>query len=264
MMTDIAPPRGAIGLGITLLQVAVTLTTYNAERTNPMEYSKFATIKEGKLKNPVHSKLGMFIIYAPATIAAYLYAFSNVLQNTSPAASLLFVHFLKRTLEVLCLHKYSGNMEYQSAFSIATIYVLYTMLISTFAVRFGQNDETWITVGYGLFVIGIVGNFYHHYLLASLRSSSKNNNDFKVGEKKTYHAPVGGAFALVAAPHYLFELIMWLGIACVAQQVNAFLVLAGMTSYLLARGKNTNDYYFSKFDKDEWPPTRKAVIPYLL
>jgi maltodextrin utilization protein YvdJ len=60
------------------------------------------------------------------------------------------------------------------------------------------------------------------------------------------------------------NLIMWLGIACVAQQANAFLVLAGMTSYLLARGKNTNDYYLAEFDKDEWPPTRKAVIPYLL
>jgi very-long-chain enoyl-CoA reductase len=170
MMADVVPPRGAIGMGITLLQVAVTLTTYSAERTNPMEYSKFASIKEGKLKHPIPSKLGMFIIYAPATVIAYLYAFAGAFQNTSPAATLLFVHFLKRTLEVLCLHKYSGNMESQSAFSIATIYVLYTMLISTFAVRSGQSNETWISIGYGFFVIGILGNFYHHYLLASLSS----------------------------------------------------------------------------------------------
>ena len=101
MMTDVVLPKGPIGMGITLLQVVVALTAYNAERTNPMEYSKFASIKEGKLNNPIPSKLGMFIIYAPATIAAFLHTFAGVFQHTSPAASLLFVHFFKRTLEAL-------------------------------------------------------------------------------------------------------------------------------------------------------------------
>ena len=95
-------------------------------------------------------------------------------------------------------------MESQNAFSIAIVYVLYTILIATFAVRSGQNDETWISLGYGFFVVGIVGNFYHHYLLASLRRSITFNDDCVVGEQERYHAPVGGGFAFVAAPHYFF------------------------------------------------------------
>eukprot|EP00555_Chaetoceros_dichaeta_P007428 CAMPEP_0198270584 /NCGR_PEP_ID=MMETSP1447-20131203/45615_1 /TAXON_ID=420782 /ORGANISM="Chaetoceros dichaeta, Strain CCMP1751" /LENGTH=66 /DNA_ID=CAMNT_0043962685 /DNA_START=94 /DNA_END=291 /DNA_ORIENTATION=+ len=62
-------------------------------------------------------------------------------------------------------------------------------------------------VGTGLFAVGIIGNFYHHYLLATLRSSGDSQS------KKRYVAPNGGLFDYVAAPHYLFELILWLGIS---------------------------------------------------
>jgi hypothetical protein len=254
LITAIATPTGAFSIGITLLQAAMVCVTYNGERTNPMEYSKFASIKEDKLKNPIPSKLGMLIIYAPATLVASLYAFSDHFPS-SLVAPLIFLHFLKRTLETLGLHKYSGKMEAQNGCIIGTSYVLYTMLISSYAVPLGANDEAWSTLGYAFFIVGIVGNFYHHVLLASLRKDSSNK-----GEKR-YQPPVGGAFSLVATPHFFFELLVWLGIACVAQQVHAFLVLAAMTSYLTARAKNTNEYYFVKFGKDEWPRSRKAIVP---
>jgi very-long-chain enoyl-CoA reductase len=76
-----------------------------------------------------------------------------------------------------------------------------------------------------------------------------------------YLPPVGGLFPQVAAPHYLFELVAWFGIACVAQQVNAFLVFGTMAAYLTARALNTNDFYKSKFGPEEWPRTKKALIP---
>ena len=66
--------------------------------------------------------------------------------------------------------------------------------------------------------VGELGNLYHHQILASLRG---NNGDTK------YVPPSGGLFDLVAAPHYLFELIAWWGIGIVAVRphMNCFTLL---------------------------------------
>ena len=104
-----------------------------------------------------------------------------------------------------------------------------------------------------LFALGSLGNFYHHYLLASLRSNKS------VG--KRYLPPRGGLFEYVAAPHYFFELIAWAGIAIVSQELTGYLNLVSMFGYLFARSKNQNDWNKSKFDEKEWPASRKNLIP---
>jgi very-long-chain enoyl-CoA reductase len=65
----------------------------------------------------------------------------------------------------------------------------------------------------------------------------------------------------VAAPHYLFELLAWLGICLVAQQANVMLVFASMTSYLCGRAKATNKFNMETFTDKEWPRSRKAILP---
>ena len=109
----------------------------------------------------------------------------------------------------------------------------------------------------GLFAVGLSGNFYHHYILATLRGSSSES------DIKKYVAPRGGLFNYVAAPHYFFELIGWLGVAVVAQQLNAFLVFTSMTSYLSGRAVNQNMWNRKKFEADEWPESRKNLVPFL-
>jgi hypothetical protein len=106
----------------------------------------------------------------------------------------------------------------------------------------------------------MAGNLYHHYLLANLRSG---NDSKKTDGEKKYVAPKGGLFNYVAAPHYFFELLGWLGIAVVAQQMNAYLVFAGMTSYLSGRACSQNEWNRSKFSEADWPASRKNVIPFI-
>ena len=104
--------------------------------------------------------------------------------------------------------------------------------------------------------MGICGNFYHHYLLASLR---KNNG----GATKRYVAPRGGLFEFVAAPHYLFELFGWFGIAVAANHLNAYLVFGSMCSYLAGRSVSQNKWNKKVFSKTEWPSSRKNVVPFI-
>lgn len=110
-----------------------------------------------------------------------------------------------------------------------------------------------------LFLIGEIGNFYHHYLLAQLRTSKLNPKM----EGKKYIAPRGGLFQFVAAPHYLFELLAWYGIALISEHSNAFLVAISMTSYLSGRAKAQNEWNRSKFTKIEWPTSRHNIVPFL-
>jgi 3-oxo-5-alpha-steroid 4-dehydrogenase len=254
-------PIGIIGWSLPLMMAAPMI--YLSERSQPMHYSKFASIKENELKFPLSSKLGMLIIYLPALLASTA-CLCSIFESSMPVKTLMFVHFLKRTLEVLFLHNYSGKMETMNAISIGFMYTVYSCLILSTADPVVENNCMWMIFGYITFTIGLVGNFYHHVLLTRLRRTNASIDITSTDLKMRYQAPIGGGFSFVASPHYSFELLIWFGIACVSQSIVAFMVVSCMTSYLLARGKNTNDFYHSRFDQAQWPDTRKALIPFLI
>lgn len=255
----IAPPPGPFCTLVAGLQCLVIATSYGQETTNPFEYSKFASGK--KLNDLIPTRDGMFRIYVPATIAAalitvYQYYFLDGTDAFSLAAPFLFIHFFKRSFEVAFVHHYSGTMPRQNGNAIGLMYASWTILVALTATPHATiQSEVMFHIGLLLFVMGEVGNGYHHYLLRRLRREKRNGDD------KRYVPPVGGMFGHVAAPHYLFELVAWYGIACVAQQTHAFLTAGGMTSYLAGRAVVTNRWYMDTFTDREWSRTKKALVP---
>jgi steroid 5-alpha reductase family enzyme len=107
---------------------------------------------------------------------------------------------------VLFVHKYSGGTVLDSVISISLGY-----FVSTASMIYAQTltrriSEPPFDLKYPrilLFFIGISGNFYHHYLLSKLRGE---------GERE-YRIPKGGLFELVICPHYLFEIMGFLGVS---------------------------------------------------
>lgn len=263
-MTLSLPPivPGYAGAAMTALQVMVVLMNFSNEK-NPetrTPYSKFAvqttSKQERKSERSVSSRTGMLIIYAPAFILGTLVCsgtFTAVLPSTSPAAALCLVQFAKRVLEVLFLHKYSGNVGLSTSSMIGTYYALTTLLVCS--VGEPNPPDALFKVGVALFTTGLLGNLYHHSLLASLRSSGS-------GSTKKYVVPQGGLFDFVAAPHYFFELVGWLGIAVVAHHTNAYLVFASMSTYLSGRAVSQNQWNREKFP-EEWPSSRKNLVPFV-
>ena len=106
-------------------------------------------------------------------------------------------------------------------------------------------------IGVALFLVGIGGNFYHHFLLSKLRSK---------GEKQ-YKIPQDGLFSLVICPHYLFEIIGFWGISCISQTVFSVSVGLSTTFYLMGRSYATRRWYQSKFE--DFPKDVKALIPFI-
>jgi very-long-chain enoyl-CoA reductase len=103
----------------------------------------------------------------------------------------------------------------------------------------------------GVFLVGESLNFTHHKILADLRPVSME-----------YVIPRGGLFGAVACPHYLFELVSWLGLCLIFRHVSMFLFFSAMAIYLLIRSLQTLAWYRARFP--DFPPHRKAILPFIL
>ena len=215
--------------------------------------------------NNISSRNGMLIIYGPAAI----YCLSNLPKALAISMDhadrpfligiMLVIHFLKRTLETLFLHKYSGGTDLATSISIGIYYTLVSIIISSFLVQvpISLYDRNLCSLGIACFLIGQIGNLYHHYILATLRK----DDDVRDKGLKAYKIPSGGFFNLVTMPHYLFELISWFGIALCSQQINCYLVFFSMLSYLAGRSAATNEWY--KRNIKDYPNNRKNLVPFL-
>lgn len=227
---------------------------------NNAGYSKFA---DPKKKFKVPSRTGMLLLYSPALVVSlgYLKSAVSIHEKTNGretvTAGLLALHFGKRVWECLFLHDYSGTMDGDFLVPISASYALTATLVAHQQLQVTEYSHPvsgpLFGLGVGMAIVGQLGNFYHHFLLAKSRKSGRGT--------KHYVIPTGGLFSLVTMPHYFFELVAWLGLACVTQQLNAFLTVADMTSYLAGRSVATTRWYKSRFA--DYPPERKNLIPFL-
>ncbi|CAN6165206.1 unnamed protein product [Urochloa humidicola] len=241
-------------------------------RGTHMAYSKFwhvvAAGAGGNNKNRsggggalLKGRDGMLVAYTPALLAAAA-SFAVPGAVDGPRAQILSaalaVHFLKRVLEVLFVHRYSGSMPLDTAVTIGTSYLLSTAtMIYTQHLSHDLPDPPvdLLYPGVAVFTVGIAGNFYHHYLLSRLRSDNG-------GGDKGYKIPRGGLFEFVTCPHYLFEIIGFFGFAMISQTVYALAVATGTAAYLAGRSCATRKWYQSKFE--EFPARIKALVPFVL
>jgi len=224
-------------------------------------YSKFADVGAAF---KVHSRLGMVLLYSPALVVSLAYLKDSPTSGNGRerlTAFLLSIHFGKRVLESMLLHRYSGTMNGDFLLPISTSYALTAALVAhqqrQVASYAGNSASQWMLLaGIGLNAMGQLGNFYHHWLLAAMRP----NNGGTEGSSK-YVIPSGGMFKYVNTPHYFFELVAWLGIAFVTQHLNSFFVVGDMLSYLSGRSIATTRWYNAKFEN--YPAERKNLIPFI-
>ncbi|KAL1815862.1 hypothetical protein DCAR_0520197 [Daucus carota subsp. sativus] len=257
----IYPPQPSLIL--TIISAIEVLVLCNAgfmeTKGTHMQYSKFwssSTTANGSDDRRISSRVGMLIFYTPALFAGVLglILFPGESLRFYLVAASLVVHFLKRDIEVLFVHKFSGSSSLDHSIIIATSYFVITAgtIYGQYLSRGLPEPSTDLTfAGVAIFLIGITGNFYHHYILSNLR---------KEGEKQ-YKIPRGGLFGLVICPHYAFELLGFVGICLISQTIYPFLFLLGMSGYLVGRSYATKKWYISKFE--DFPKDVKALIPFV-
>jgi len=277
------PAWTATNIGITSLQVLSACTSGIGEANGDNAgYSKFA---DATATWNVPSRVGMFIIYIAGLLVSMWVIPSAESPRTIMIAWMLFGHYLKREVEVMCVHKwaitihadnpsmvvieclvvrYSGQIHLPSSCMISVAYGLAALGVSHFTEdaeqqlrmasrhREQQQLDSMDVVAAVLYVIGQLGNGYHHMLLASLRSD----------KTKGYVLPCKGLFPLVACPHYFFELVSWAGVALGSRSLFGYLNLASMIHYLAGRSFATSRWYRTKFGSD-YPAERRNIVPFV-
>lgn len=189
-------------------------------------------------------------------------------------ALLLSLHFAKRELEVFFLHRYSGGIPLPTAAMISTVYTITSSQylyfareasLSGFYATAGARAADAGALGVALFFVGQAGNWWHHKLLADLRgggdSGAGGDRADKGAKKASYLVPRGGLFPLVAAPHYLFEIVAWAGLALATQTVVPLVACVGMASYLAGRSAATQRWNEARIPG--YPRERKRLLPFV-
>ncbi|XVF82669.1 hypothetical protein PTKIN_Ptkin16aG0067000 [Pterospermum kingtungense] len=220
-----------------------------------LKYSKFFNVSS-PTSFKVASRVGMFMFYAPSFFVSFasFWIFPHGDFRFLLLKSATTIHFFKRLLEVLFVHKFSGEMGLDTMIIVMVLYFTHTSAMIYTQLLTQGLPEPPIDLKYPgivLFLIGISGNFYHHFLLSKLRA--KGVKDYKI--------PRGGLFELVVCPHYLFEIIEFLGIGMISQTLYSFCAALGSAFYLMGRSHVTRRWYLSKFD--DFPKHVKALIPYV-
>lgn len=233
-------------------------------RGKHLQYSKFLNWnisdqqkKPQQKKIIISSKIGMAILYAPAFLfgVASFFIFPDEGFRFLLLRLALTIHFLKRVLEVLFVHKFGGSgVVLDASIPIALSYFLSTVTMiyaQHLAAEIPEPSVDLKNFGVVLFLLGIGGNLYHHYILSNLRGK---------GEKE-YKIPKGGLFDLVLCPHYLFEVLGFVGVSCIAQTLYTLAYTVGTTMYLLGRSYSTKKWYLSKFE--DFPKDAKVFLPFI-
>ncbi|XP_076924413.1 uncharacterized protein LOC143586835 [Bidens hawaiensis] len=268
LTTLLFPPPSSLFVNTMSILSSLSLANagYKETKGKHMQYSKFfniinvATSKKPAKDQEVKwsSRDGMLLFYAPAFLIGLVsfVAFHDGDLRLVMVISALTIHFFKRVVEVLFVHKYSGYMSLEAVIPVTLNYTISTATMIYAQYLSGTFAEPLIvlkSVGVTLFLIGITGNFYHHWILSNLRE--KGDREYKI--------PKGRLFDLVICPHYLFEIVEFIGVTCISQTLYSACFTFGTMCYLTGRSLATREWYISKFGEKFNKDHVKALIPYI-
>ncbi|CAL5066966.1 unnamed protein product [Urochloa decumbens] len=203
-------------------------------------------------------RAGMIVSYVPALVAVLAaFAVPGAVDGARAQVlcAALAAHFLKRVLEVLFVHRYSGSMPLGTVVQISTCYLLYVIMHA------GQHAAPQPRPP---------GPRRRHALPRRARLRRRHRRQLlpppppleAASGGKGYKIPRGGMFELVACPHYLFEIVAFFGLAMIGQTAFALALAVGTAAFLACRSWETRKWYAAKFE--EFPERIRALVPYVL
>lgn len=236
------------------IQLVVACLSYWGEGSDRfhLAYSKF---RKG---GGIPTRLSMLIIYGIPLLVAIL-GYNAMQRPDSVYHTVLFVaivlHFGKRCLECLFVHRYSKPMGIGTTLFICGLYS-YIALAAHYNQNVGVSLEKGdalpllpLVVGGLIFLVCQGANLYHHLLLRWLRKPGQTG----------YVIPEGGLFGQVSVPHYFFEILAWSGYAIMARHLSIWGIVIIIAGYLAGRAKQTRAWYVENVPG--YPTERKALIP---
>lgn len=210
----------------------------------------------------INARWGWVLMESPSLITfVVLYAVSD--DRGNPVA-LVFVlmwvaHYLHRSfIYPFRLHSSRPSMTVSviamgAAFNVGNGY-----LNGRYLFTLGPDLQTsWLLdprfiCGFLLFLGGFVLNQHSDRILIRLRKPGQNG----------YKIPYGGGYRYVSCPNYLGEMVEWGGWALACWNPGALAFFVWTVANLAPRAVKTHRWYKREFP--DYPPERKALLPYLV
>ncbi|KKA26677.1 hypothetical protein TD95_001612 [Thielaviopsis punctulata] len=197
---------------------------------------------------------------AVVTLRPYIYsgaAAAPLSQTQWLAFWMITLHFVKRELETLFVHKFSAStMPAFNIFKNSFFYWVFSGLLSAWAIYSPTSlaataDQPLIdAAGSLVYLFGEVSNATVHLHLSSLRS--RGGTERKI--------PNGYGFSLVTCPNYLFEAISWLGVIVVSRSWAVTLFIAIGVAQMATWAKGKEAAYRKEFG-DKYKKKRFVMLP---
>jgi len=205
----------------------------------------------------VNSRAGLALAYATPVfvyIALWIEGGSPRTPYHLAVFGAFLFHFLRRIFEVSFVNSYSRPTPLRALVLIAFLYGGVAASCAFFQVRtFGQpTSQPIFILGVLTFAFGEVLNGYHHWLLARLRPLGV----------RIYVVPRHGLFGWVACPHYLGEILSFVGYAIMSDLLPVWGNATVLTAYLSARAHSTVNWYRREMPL-RIPPGWRRLVPFI-
>ncbi|XP_067115787.1 3-oxo-5-alpha-steroid 4-dehydrogenase 2-like [Osmerus mordax] len=205
------------------------------------------------------AKLAWFLQELPSFLVPVLLVLTTDSQHSLGRNLLLWtfcLHYFQRTFIYSLLNKGRPSPLYivVSAMVFCTVN---GFLQAHYLLHCATYDGAWLTdirMGFGLllFFVGMAINIHSDHILRNLR---------KPGEV-VYKIPKGGMFEYVSGANFFGEIVEWVGYAIATWSISTFSFALFTLCAIGPRAYHHHRYYKERFD--EYPKTRRAVIPFLL
>lgn len=189
-----------------------------------------------------------FFIHAPETLNLYIFALVAV----------WLMHYLYRAF----VYPFTLNCHGDSKDSLVDVLIgstwcgingfMNAFWICNYSSFETSNEILLFWLGMLVFTLGFITNKYSDRVLNNLRPPGDSN----------YYIPHGGLFNFVSSPHYLGEIIQWIGFAVAAQSLPGYLFVMLTVSNLAPRAFLSHQWYLKNLE--DYPKHRKALIPFVL
>lgn len=171
---------------------------------------------------------------------------------------LIVVHFIKRELETLFVHRFSAaTMPLRNIFKNSAHYwVLSGALIAAFiyapsSATAKAANPLLLYPGLLFYTIGELGNLQSHLTLMRLRSSGGTERGI----------PQGPLFKLVTCPNYMTETISWIGVYLVSGLSWGVLIFAVVSVAQMAQWAKKKERRYRKEFGDKYKKKRYTMLP---
>ncbi len=177
-------------------------------------------------------------------------------------------HFVRRFTEVLFVHVYKRKMPFFEFIGASVYYGIFGLWMGwslNFYLAYVIPVMAFFIPGVLIFIIGEVGNCYCHYLLRKVRQRPSALSAIAPSKRVIPH---GFLFEYVTSPHYLFEIVSWIGFYLATHTIAAGVFLLASTITLVIRALKNHRILKGEFNgidgNPPYPAHRKALIPYIL